>query len=236
AAPAFPRAAAGAGPSASPGLAATHASIPARPRRASGPAHRVVVHHGRSLLGGTRLRLPAHVLPLQGRCHRGHGFQVCRAPADLRACGDDGRARQAAAARPADRARGLRRGAGRDRGHPRAAARLVAGARQRWQLHGPPPQPGVRAGPALLTHATAAAARPGRPLAQGAAAGAGQLLLQRAAAHRGRQHCAAGPPVPNPGQSLAGSRVERGPAAPGRGGLGLDRHEPGRRQRAHRVP
>ena len=92
----------------------------------------------------------------------------------------------------------------------------------------------LRAGPALRAHPAGAAARPAGPVAQGPAARTGQLLLQPAAA-RGRAAAL----------SLQGRRFEVTGKAwldhewseellhPRGRGLGLDRHEPGRRQRPH---
>ena len=105
--------------------------------------------------------------------------------------------------------------------------RAVAGDRRRR----------LRASTWSCTHdAARAAAGRRRLLAQGAGRGPGQPLLQPAAARGARHAARSRPSAAGARPGLARPRMERNAARPGGRGLGLDRHEPGRRQRADGVP
>ncbi len=125
---------------------------------------------------------------------------------------------------------------GRSRAMP-AARRAAAATEVRAQAEGFALELGLRQHPAR------AAAGPGRPVAQGARRGAGQLLLQPAPAGGDGRHHPRGPAA-WPVQPLAAPanrawmdhEWSRGADAPRGRGLGLDRHEPARRRRTHRVP
>ncbi len=112
----------------------------------------------------------------------------------------------------------------------------------RWTLrrdaqgwHAQPARRELRDRSAAAADPTTAAARRRRLLAQGAGRTRSERVHQRAAA-RGHGHADAGrTPHRRRRPGLARPRVERRAAAPAGRGLGLDRHRPLRRQRAHRV-
>ena len=123
---------------------------------------------------------------------------------------------------------------------PRRAIRACGCATGRWSGRRPATTRRLPAGDFALdlrcapTQPVLLQGQPG-PVAQGPAARTGQLLLQPAPARGRRGLEPAGPALRGDGQGLARPRVERGAAAPAGRGLGLDRHEPGRRQRPHRL-
>ena len=96
-------------------------ALPARPRRAPGAPHRVVVRHRRAAAtpAGAALRLPDHLLPLAAPGWPQAASRFARAPAAVRARGADRPGRAPPAARPAHRALERRRA-------------RAAGARPRW--------------------------------------------------------------------------------------------------------
>ena len=196
--------------------------------------------HARDHRAGTGLRLPGDLLPHPRGRRRRASESLCRDAADLRPRRVDRPARRAAASRPAHRAawiRHRRRGRGR---HPRDAARLAVHAPGPGRRE-PLPRPArerrrrLRVRPRPRRDATGAAARRGRLLAQGSAPGAGQPLLQPAATRGDRHADPRRRATARAGPRLARPRVERVAARRRRGRLGLDRHEPVRRQRPHRL-
>ena len=211
------------------GAAAAHAAVPARLRQPSRAAHRVVVHH-------RAMRRPAA---------REFGFQLTffrsrvDATQDLRSAFA---ARQLifahaaitdlegaqALARPAHRARRLRRRVGLGGRHRRPPARLDAGARRRAATTARLPRRAASRSICASRRRSRCCCRASAGLSRkGPRSRAGQLLLQRAAARGAGPHRAAGPRASmSTGTRLARPRVERGLHAPRGGGLGLDRHEP----------
>ena len=159
--------------------------------------------------------------------------------ADVCARGPDRPARPQAVARPAHRARRLRRRAG--------GASDDTDVRLRdWSLRTRRRAPTQRtcAG-RRISRSTCVSRRRSRCCCKATAglsrkgpdASAGQLLLQPAAAGHRAAACRCRAALrQSTGHGLARPRMERGAAAPRSRGLGLDRHEPGRRQRAHGLP
>ena len=227
-----------------------HAALPARPRRAPRRAPSSGGTSPASCSAARRAapRLPDHLLPQPHRPGRRHWQPLRGAPAAVRPCRADrpgraartcmrsasraGRAtRRRAGPRLDARHRPARSAAGRCSAHDEPAAACTA------RSSAPRRTARLRAGARAARHPAAAAAGRGRLLAQGAGRSPGQPLLQRAAAG-GARHAAAATAraLPVRGRAWLDHEWSDAAAAPRGGGLGLDRHEPGRRRRAHRLP
>ena len=196
----------------------------------------MVVHHRpRHQRQGPRVRIPGHIFPLAGGGDPGNALPLCGQTTGLRPHRTHRPGRPLVAARPAHGPHRGRPGLRQRNRHRPAAAQLVAGAAER-----PIPRADCRRrlhpGPAVHPHPAGAAAGRQGPVAQRARASAGQLLLQRAPPRHPGPHRAAGPQPGGEGHGLAGPRGQRRADAPRGGGLGLDRHEPGRWHGAHRLP
>ena len=194
--------------------------------------------------GGARLGLPDHLLSRRRPARRRRRAAASRRASccsrmprspisSAAACATTSASRAAASASP-QAAR---------RRHRRVAARLAARARAAGggaSRYARAPRATAPASPStsqLDADAAGAAARRRRRLAQGPAARADEPLLQRAAA-RGARHARARRPSRSPSPAAPGSTTNGAMRYLDRERrrLGLDRHEPRRRQRADGVP